>query len=162
MRLSRWCEWRNVLCGLLAVLLLYGTPTAALGKTFAVVRTGVFALRTDLLMVALAKELCTCVNVSRLGESQPIDQATGLCLERAQLPMTPGLIKALTGVSIDQHAGTVEVDPSLLGAIASLFQGGAALATYDNERPQYGCSLIDGPRLKERLQAPRFGNRTPD
>ena len=145
--------WLNQLSGLLAVLLVCGGTSAASAKTFEIVRTGVFALRTDLLLMALAKELCTCVQVSRLGEGRPLEEATGLCLERAQLPMTPGLVKALTGVSIDENAGTVEVDVSFLGAVASLFSGGAALATYDSERPQYGCSLIDMPQLEDRMRA---------
>jgi hypothetical protein len=31
----------------------------------------------------------------------------------------------------------------MLGAIVSLFMGDSALARYDAENPQYGCTLID-------------------
>lgn len=130
---------------------VFGAPTTAVdAKEFRIMRTGIYALRTDMLMNAMAKELCSCVNVAGLGKSGDITAATEMCLERAQLPMTPGLIKALTGISVDPAAQSFEVDPTLLGALASLFQGSTARARYDLANPQFGCRLLGAATEPER------------
>jgi len=134
---------RALAIGLAAVALASSAvPDSAAAKAFKVVRTGVFALRTDMLMVALAKELCTCRMVSRVGEGRPELEAIEICLDRAQLPITPGLVFALTGIEIDDTVHEIEVGPTLLGAIASLFSGDAALARYDPRAHQYGCAFV--------------------
>jgi hypothetical protein len=65
-----------------------------------------------------------------------------MCLERAQLPITPGLIGALTDIEVSPDALTFEVDPTLLGALAGLFQGANAIAEFDASNPRYGCTLV--------------------
>jgi len=131
-----------------AALAMAATPFDA--KEFRIVRTGIYALRTDMLMNAMAKELCSCVNVAGLGKRGDLSAAVEMCLERAQLPMTPGLIKALTGINVDSAAQSFEVDPTLLGALASLFQGSTARARYDRAEPQFGCRLVSGATAPER------------
>ncbi|MDH3283055.1 MAG: hypothetical protein OEQ18_18280 [Gammaproteobacteria bacterium] len=117
------------------------TVEDAAAKSFKVLRTGIYAVRTDMLMNALAKELCSCVNVAEVGKGRPILEAVEICLERAQLPITPGIIKALTGTKVGPQAEYFEVDTTVLGAMVGLFQGSAAIAHYDPGRPQFGCSL---------------------
>lgn len=133
-----------------AGVLLAAATTGVDAKEFRIIRTGIYALRTDMLMNGMAKELCSCVNVTGLGKGGDITVATEMCLERTQLPMTPGLIKALTGISVDPAAQSFEVDPTLLGALASLFQGSSARARYDLANPQFGCRLVGDARAPER------------
>ncbi len=135
---------------LIPALALAATALAAPGpagaKSFEIVRTGVFALSTDLLVRAMAKELCSCWHVSRVGEGGPMLEGVAMCLERAQLPITPGLIRALTNIEVSPDAAEFEVDPTLLGALAGLFQGAEAVAVYDPAAPQFGCRLAPDSR----------------
>ena len=124
------------------VALITGLSIAdADARSFKLVRTGIFALNTSLLMRAMAKELCSAWYVARIGEEAPFLEAIEMGLARAQLPITPGLVKALTGVEISPDVTEAEVDVTLLGAIASLFRGQRAIARYDLANPQFGCTL---------------------
>lgn len=124
----------------MALLALAGPSHA---KSFPIARTGIFALQTGLLMSALAKELCSCINVAGIGEGRALGERVEICLERGQLPITPGLIHALTGLEVDPSHQHFEVDARFLGALARLFTGKGAIARYDRRFPQYGCTLID-------------------
>ena len=135
------CMLRRLATALPLMLLLALSNGGAEAKSFKLVRSGIFALNTNLLMRAMAKELCSSWYVSRVGEGGPFLEGIEMGLERAQLPITPGLIKALTGVSVPSELSEIEVDVSLLGAIASLFEGEQAIASYNPEQPQFGCTL---------------------
>lgn len=122
---------------------LLAVPAPSQAKSFQIARTGAFALQTGLLMSALAKELCSCINVQRLGDGLKLGERIEICLERGQLPITPGLIRAMTGIAVDPSRQYFEVDARFLGALARLFTGRGALANYDPRFHQYGCTLID-------------------
>jgi hypothetical protein len=124
-----------VILGLLAPL----QQTEA--KAFKIVRTGIFVLSTDLLMRAMAKELCSCWHVDRVGEGGPFMDGVELCLERSQLPITPGLINILTEITVSDDTLVFDVDVTMLGALASLFRGDEAMATFNKAEPQFGCTL---------------------
>jgi hypothetical protein len=121
--------------------LLLCAPAPAAARSVELVRTGVFALRTDLLVRALAKEMCSCRNVARVGAGGTAAESMALCLERARLPMTPGLIELLTDAEVSHDATEFELEPSFLGRIAGLFEGEGAIAVYDPAAPRFGCRL---------------------
>ncbi len=125
-------------CLALALLL----PTTAEARGFRILRSGLYAIRTDLLLAMLAKELCTCRHVNGVGAGQPLDVGVEMCLVRAQLPITPGLVHRLTGITVRDEAQTFEVDRAFLLRLATLFSGRQALARYDAAQPRYGCTLI--------------------
>ena len=95
-----------------------------------------------------AKELCSCWHVSRVGEGGPIHRGVEQCLARAQLPLTPALIRRFANVEVDETAETFEVDPTFIGGLVGLFKGENAIARFDPDQPQYGCRLISGPSLE--------------
>jgi hypothetical protein len=133
--------FRTIVIAAMLALMCGFHITDVQARSVKLVRTGVFALNTSLLMRAMAKELCSAWYVARIGEEEPFLQAIEMGLERAQLPITPGLVKALTGVEISPAVTEIEVDVTLLGAIASLFRGERAIAGYDPEHPRFGCTL---------------------
>jgi hypothetical protein len=123
------------------VALLLCAPETAAARSVELARTGVFAMRTDLLVRALAKEMCSCWNVARVGAGGTAAEGMALCLERGRLPMTPGLIELLTDAEVSPDATEFELEPSFLGRIVGLFEGAEAIAVYDPAAPQFGCRL---------------------
>lgn len=127
----------------LIILFVLASSFSAEAKEFQVVRTGVFAMRTDMLVRAMVKELCSCWHVSGVGAGGPMIDGVETCLVRAQLPITPGLIKNLTNLEISDEQTMFEVDPSFLGVLVGLFIGDGAVARYDPDRSMYGCTLVE-------------------
>jgi len=134
---------RPLAAALLVLALLL--PGVAEARAYRILRTGIYAMRTDLLVAILAKELCTCRHVNGVGVTQPVEVSVGLCLERAQLPITPGLVRFLTGIEVRDEEQEFEVDRQFLLRLATLFSGRRALARYDAVQPRYGCTLIRQP-----------------
>ena len=99
----------------------------------------------DYLQAILAKELCSCTYVTRPGPDQATDQdRLKMCFERSNLPMSPGLLRALVGTEtrIDDKSNMHEVtsSPEFLGDVLSLFRGRQAVAVYEGDGG--GCRLI--------------------
>lgn len=129
-----------ILAALVGAAIVSGHEPAA-ARSVKIVRNGMFAMETGLLVRAMSKELCSCWHVSRVGGGGPLLDGVAMCLERAQLPVTPGLIAALTDVEVAPDVTEFEVTPTFLGALAGLFRGGDALAVFDATEPRYGCTL---------------------
>lgn len=137
---------KNNVSTLLVAIAIVLLPNTVAAKALKFVKDGHVALKTELLQSILAKELCTCMYVTRPGagyapsQRQISENRMALCLERANLPITEGLLELITNKKIDDQDTSIEITPDLLGHFYGLFQGGKAKAKYEGEK--VGCRLL--------------------
>ena len=129
--------------------LLPASPNLAQAKELDLIQEGSYAISSSLLQSILAKEMCSCVFVSRLGgPHSSLQIRADKCLQRSQLPLSPRLIGKLLNEEINSRASSIGVTPKLLGAVLGLFQGRSALAVFEGEKR--GCRLLTDAELRAR------------
>ncbi len=110
-------------------------------KFLNLVSEGQYLIKEDILQGLLAKELCTCVNLNQLGGSAAtVEQRLEICLERANLPLSQSMLERLTNTKLTKSPNGVEISPTMVSRLLTLFQGSQAKAIF--EGPERGCRLL--------------------
>lgn len=126
----------------------FAAPLAE-AKAISLVKQGSYAISSSFLQSILAKEMCSCVFVSKVGgESASLEIRAEKCVNRSQLPLSPDLLSLLLHEKIDPQASSIEVTPKVLGALLGLFQGHGALAIYEGDK--VGCRLLTDDERRRR------------
>jgi hypothetical protein len=105
------------------------------------VSTGVYALSSQLLPNILAKEICSCLYVSKTAQRLGKKEALRRCLARANLPLSPILLRQLLVFDLSL-TGRVIVNPTPAAEVFTGTKVSSAAAIFDFSKPQYGCTII--------------------
>lgn len=133
---------RRIVLGLMiGIVVTITAEKNAEAKFLNLLSEGQYLIKEDILQGLLAKELCTCVNLNQLGgASATVEQRLEICLERANLPLSQSMLEKLTNTKLTRDPRGVEISPTMVSRLLTLFQGSAAKATY--EGPERGCRLL--------------------
>lgn len=132
----------------LILLLLLLLPNWGSAKQLEMIRLGHDALETGLIQGILAKEICTCVYVSKVGgDNTPVAKRMDKCLKRANLPMSLGTLNALVKMGPAEKAAGIVVKLKAPGKILSTFSARGAMAKFEGEG--MGCRLLGKDEFKK-------------
>lgn len=128
--------------GFIGVMILFLLSLECMGKEFPKqLEDARYAIKSSLLMGIVAKELCSCVYVTGAYKRLGIKKAARLCEKRANLPVSPLILKQFIRIKWDEKKLNIKVTPKALGTIIGEFRPYGVISQYAGDSSRFGCNL---------------------